>query len=694
MNISIYGANNKKSFTVCRKTLFIFCALMHVLSVYAEEQEPVDLYSLSLPELLKIKVDVVSRFSELPVEAAASVSHLDASEWQAFGAVRNSDAIGVLPGVMIYPSTGDFIAIRGYGQILSRRGIATLIDGVSVNDFAFGSSQVSMEHVSLGVLDSLDLIRGPGSVLYGTDAFHGTVSMNTYYREKADDAVRLSAGTEGESRGSWQFSQPFADGQYFNIALDKLNQHDSVHEHWYYGDDGKYFPGVTVNKDSRSEDTNLNTALLKWHNSHDDELFYQVSILHNQTDFSGFPGGGSVLGFVTEDTVGNDSRNNVYKFELERTLNPHWKLGGYGYYTDLNRDVDFQTSTLIGSTHSDVHKHGSQLYAKYLSTDETFRLFTGVEYGFQKIDDSYTRSFAENGTLQTIFPGLDNGLSRRVDSYLVQGRKDFSFIEIEIGARYDDYSDFGSQTTPRVALIKQLPDQQMVKLIYSESFRAAVSSEIEGSTFVRGDSGIKPETLDSYELVYSRQFEKMFVSGTLFKTRWTDGITVAPLIPAEPPFSSEYVNIADSESHGVELVLNYELGKWFFNTDLTYTHSKDTYRDIDYSAFPKYIWNTRINYNVDAANKLHITQRVRYDMTSGHNNYSEPNQQGENINTDLPAYWLVDLGFTHTFSPTLTGELVFKNVFDRDNWIPSVYNTPYGISEDQFSVLASLNLTF
>jgi outer membrane receptor for ferrienterochelin and colicin len=260
-----------------------------------------------------------------------------------------------------------------------------------------------------------------------------------------------------------------------------------------------------------------------------------------------------------------------------------------------------------------------------------------------------------------------------------------------VGVRYDDYSDFGSQTTPRIALIKKLPDQQIVKLIYSEAFRAAVSSEIEGSSIVRGDAGISPEKLESYELVYNRQFEQLFFSATLFKSKWKDGITIVPLSPPIPPFSSEYVNVADSESYGAELVLNYQTGKWLYNTDLTYTRSKDLYRDIDYSAFPKYIWNARVSYSLEAETKLHVTQRVRYDMTSGHNNFSAT---GEDLNSDLSPYWLVDLGVTHNFSPTISGEVVFKNVFDRDNWVPSVYNSPNGISEDSFSVLASINFSF
>jgi outer membrane cobalamin receptor len=506
--------------------------------------------------------------------------------------------------------------------------------------------------------------------------------------------LRLSAGSDHEARGSWQFSQSFGEGQFFNVALDQLDQHDSEREHWYYGTNGRYSPSAAEVKSERHEDTNVGTALFKWHNRRDDDLFYQFSLMHNETDFNGFPGGGSVLGFQTEDTVGNNSRNDVYRLELEQKINTNWKFGGYGYYTTLDRDIAFQTRTLTGSTHNEIHKHGSQLYAKFLSNDETLRVFSGVEYSYQNIDESFTRSFAADGSLQAIFPGADEGLSRRVDSYLLQARKDFSIIEAEVGVRYDDYSDFGSQTTPRVALIKTLPDQQIVKLIYSEAFRAAVSSEIEGSSIVRGDAGISPETLESLELVYSRQFEHVFVSTTFFKSKWQDGITIVPLTPPVLPFNSEYVNIADSESHGAELVLKYETGKWLYNTDLTYTDSEDLYRDIDYSAFPKYIWNARVSYSLEAETKVHVTQRVRYDMTSGHNNFSLPNQQGEDLNSDLSPYWLVDLGVTHNFSPAITGELVFKNVLDRDNWVPSVYNSPNGISEDSFSVLATINFSF
>lgn len=660
-------------------------------TVFAGQSE-LDFFDLSLEELLQVEVDVASKFSETQLEAAASVSHLDAQEWQAFGAVRNSDALSILPGVMIYPVTGDAIAIRGYGQILSRRGIATLIDGVSVNDFTFGSSQVSMEHVSLGVLDSMDVIRGPGSVLYGTDAFHGVVSLNTYYRESEDDQTRFSIGSDGEQRASWQFSETFADGHFVNLAIDKLNQDDARREHWYYGTNGKYALGVPLVKSHRDEDTDVGSALLKLHNRRDDDLFYQVSILHNQTEFSGFPGGGAVLGFVTEDTVGNRSRNQLYRLELEQLLNKNWKLGAYSFYTDLDRHIQFQTSSLIGNTHNDIHKHGAQIYAKYLSDDETFRFFTGVEYTYQSIDESYTKRYAADGRVLAQLPGADNGLSRRVNSFLFQARKEFPQFETELGVRLDEYSDFGQHTTPRLAFIKTLPDQQILKILYSQAFRAAVSAELKGSSFVRGDANIAPETIDTYELVYSRQYQDIFVTATLFKSQWKDGITVAPLDPAEqPPFTSEYVNLAESNSRGAELALSYVEGRWHLTTDLTYTRSKDEFRNIDYAAFPQYIWNSRVAYSFDSSTQLHLTQRVHHDMTSGHNNYSST---GDDLNRPLPCYWVFDVGLVKTFTPSLTGEIVLKNLFDRENWSPSVYNTPNGIRDNSFSALATLTLSF
>lgn len=680
--------------TAC-KTLRLTPVLLALQQTAAAAETPtVDYYDMSLAELLQVKIDVVSRFNETPVQAAASVSHLDASQWQAFGATRNSDALSILPGVMIYPSTGDAIAIRGYGQVASRRGIATLIDGISVNDISFGSAQVSMEHVSLGVLDSLDLIRGPGSVQYGTDAFHGVVSLNTYYRETADNRLRLSAGSEGEARGSWQFSQPFGDGQFFNVALDAFELRDDHRDHRVYGNNGIYSPSAGINKLERDEDTHLGTALLKWHNRRDAERFYQITLLHNNTDFSAYPGGGATLGFRTADEVGNDSYNTLYKLELEQRLDTAWSVGGYGYYSDLNRDIDYQYTTGIEVDHKEVHKHGAQLYAKYLSADQTLRLFSALEYGYQRVDDSYIRGFFDNGLVKSQSPGLDEGLHRRIDSILLQARKDFSLVELELGVRHDDYSDFGEQTTPRVALIKQFADRQTVKLIYANAFRAAVSAEILGNPVVRGDPGIDPETLDSWELVYSREFDKAFVALTLFKSQWQDGITQVPIV--DPVYRREYANTADSNSHGAELSFSYETGRWLLNTDITYSRSEDEYRDIDYTAFPTYIWNLRLSYNLDADTRLHLTQRVREDMTSGHNNFCVPPTCATRVdlNEDLATYWRVDIGVVRKLTPTLSAELVFNNLFDRNNYVPSVYNSPEGIVDDSASVLATLNLSF
>jgi len=662
--------------------------LFPILFITAKSKETsfkgVDLFDLTLEELTQVKISVVSNFNENIDDVMASVHHIDKKEWQVYGAIRNRDAITQLPSVINYTTLGgaDALAIRGYAQPLSVRGLATLIDGISMNNIATGTSQYGWEFISLGLVDNIDLVLGPGSVQNGSDAFHGTLSFNTYYREKNENKFYLFANSLNEQRATWQYSTNITKSaeHFINIAVDKINKNNTSREHWSYVGDNNQLTRVDL-----SENYNITNALFKLHNKAENKSTYQLKFLHSETLSSGFPGGGELLGFVTKDESGLDSEMNLLSADFNYSLSPEWDTGVKSHVMLLDRDINYQASAIVKATH-DINKLNAQIYSKYKNKDNTFRIFTSVEYSHQKI--KHARITLYNTEQQPIFSFKTNeeGFTRSITSVLLQGRQKFTSLntDIELGVRLDKYSDSGSITTPRIGIIKHWNDKkQKLKILYGNAFRAPVSAEIKGSTSVLGNPNIKPETIDMFEIIYSHQLEKGLAKFTLFKSSWKDGINVIPI--EDPLFASQYANIGAHQSQGIEVNYHYESESWRLNTDLSYTDSEDEFRKIKYTAYPKYIWNAQVDYIINSKSNIHIKHRILDGMTTGHN--SQDNQQ-------LPTYVRVDLGYQYQFSNKLSTNLAINNLFNHKNRMPSIFNSPKGVFTDEINIAAELNYQF
>ena len=117
------------------------------------------------------------------------------------------------------------MAIRGYSGVASARGIGTLLDGIPMNGPSFGSGQYTTQNIGLGVLERIEVIRGPGSALYGSDAFHGVIAMTAFESEK--DITRMSAegGIDNYYQTSLQHSSGFGNDARVNIAVAASGEH-------------------------------------------------------------------------------------------------------------------------------------------------------------------------------------------------------------------------------------------------------------------------------------------------------------------------------------------------------------------------------------------------------------------------------------------------------------------------------------
>ena len=173
--------------------------------------EQTDLSELKLTPLRQVAA--VSRLSESVEDAPSSVSIIDAQELRAFGYPTIAEALRGTRGFSVSNDSAYYsVAVRGLGQPNDYGNrVLILSDGASLNDNLLSSSYIGSDgRDDLHDVSRIEVVRGPGSLLYGTGAFSGLV--NLVPREKDDpNSVHGSVGTyyNGVLRGRLGFHYNF-----------------------------------------------------------------------------------------------------------------------------------------------------------------------------------------------------------------------------------------------------------------------------------------------------------------------------------------------------------------------------------------------------------------------------------------------------------------------------------------------------
>ena len=149
-------------------------------------------------------------------------------------------------------------------------------------------------------------------------------------------------------------------------------------------------------------------------------------------------------------------------------------------------------------------------------------------------------------------------------------------LRLTIGGRYDHYSDFGGQFSPRVGLNWDFAQNYYAKCLYGRAFRAPTFRELYDP--VRGSPDLKPVTNDNYELSFGVRFLPSFsaqVTGFYFEDN--NGIT--PDTSGTPP-SMQFINATKTKGKGVELQMKYDFGRGTY-LSMNYTYQNTELFDPD-----------------------------------------------------------------------------------------------------------------
>ena len=604
-------------------TLVCSSCLLASSVLAAQEEYSDDLLALSWEELTQVKVIIASGTEQTLEKAPATVTVITADEIKNTGAVNLTEVLETIPGIHI--NTNSFgnrplVHMRGTGSFQT----LLMINGNDTRDlmWAFG---IFWKGIPVSAIERIEVIRGPGSALYGADASAGVINVITKTAGKITDTeAGLRVGSFDsqsafmQSGGQWngfelgitaEFST--TDGYDPTIEQDKSLQYGKADYGWKNQDirfsiarENWQFLGNY----SRHDD--LQTGLTGAGNldpvtSADDERF-DFDLLYKNADFSQNWGVDAKLHYQDLDYDSNDG------FQ-ESPPDVQYPVGQLNHMSSSERQISIEGSAL----YSGFKQHSIRIGAGY-DWQDLYRVEQGVNFGIGPNGNPITPGSPIVEISDTPYAFAPER-TRKIHHLFLQDAWSFADDwELTIGARYDHYSDFGDTVNPRVALIWNTTAKLTTKFMYGQGFRAPSFQELYADTSrTLSNSKLDPEESETLELAFSYAASRDLQLGlNLFDFEITDFISkVSTGDPADS--RKRYQNTGKNKILGVEMEARWQATE---NLKLTanYTYrdpdhndyrrveepEQDAYLSSDWTFQPGWHWNLQANW---------IADRVRAD---------------------------------------------------------------------------------
>ena len=431
-----------------------------------------------------------SKHQQKVTEAPSSVSIITSDEIKKYGYRTLSDILQNVNGFFVtYDRDYSYLGVRGFnrpGDFNSR--ILLLIDGHRLNDNQYDQAGLGTEGVvDVDLIDRVEIIRGPSSSLYGTNAFFGVINIIT---KRGRDIKGVEVSTEVGSLNSYKGRVTY--GNRFQNGLEVLLSTSFYDSH---GHRRLFF------KEFNTPETNFGIA-----KNGDDDRFPYFFAKVSLADFSlqgGFLSRNKGYPTATYGAIFNTTRNRSldehgyvdlrYEHEFGQTLGLMTRVYYDRFYFRGNYLYDYGTSEdplrVLNQDHAVGEWWGTEVkLTKRLG--QRNKITAGVEYqgnfrqDIRNADDTPFR--------------LDFDVHKKSYNWALYFQDEITLFDnllLNAGIRYDYYDSFGGTLNPRFALIYNLK-QTTIKLLYGEAFRApSIYEKFYVGTGFKANANLKPETI-------------------------------------------------------------------------------------------------------------------------------------------------------------------------------------------------------
>lgn len=472
------------------------------------------------------EVNAASRSTENVDDAPSSVTIISRRELSALRYPTISEALRGVPGVYSWNDRSyQALGFRGLGRLGGYgNAVLVLVDGHPLNDDWLGSSYVGYDaRVGLEDVERIEVVRGPGSVLYGTNAFSGVINLVTRKATRRGGELGISTVESGVARGRIRANVPLgADSSLWASAAIARSSGRNF-----------YFPelGSARGNDGFEAGTLQGRYERRW----------LTAAWYLQTHHKRLPTGEYDTLLADPRTTQTDSRGS---FEVR--AEPKWSES-LRTLTRLHAnhyrfDGGFARAPADGGVERDAFR-GSWVGLEQrveLEPSRAFKLTLGGEGQLHFRVQQRARD--ESGSF------LDDSRPFEVGAaYALADVRPSERLHVSAGARLDAYSTFGRSISPRLAVVTKPYAGGSSKLMFGKAFRAPSVYELYyndgGFTQVQSPD-LGPESIYSLEVEHGHRFSPT-ISGTVaaFCNYAKDLITAAGEGDARAPFHYENARV-------------------------------------------------------------------------------------------------------------------------------------------------------
>ena len=492
-----------------------------------------------------------AKYDQKVNEAPAAVFIITADQIKKYGYRSLAQILDSVPGLFTSNDRNyGYLGFRGFnrpGDYTSR--VLLLVDNHRLNDAVYDEGGAGTEMpIDVDLIDRVEIIKGPGSSLYGTNAFFGVVNVITKRgRDIKGTEVSGEAGSFNTYRSRLTYGNKFSNG--VEMLLSGSFSDSEGHREISY-------PAFASTNNGIAKDADR------------DNLYYYTGKL-SYGDFTllgGHQWRKKNVPTASFGTVFNDNRQHtldertyldlVYQHELANQFNVKARVYYDRYYYRAHLPYDYAGT---GTPPFTINKDSTE--ADWWGTELmiTKRLFDSHKV---TIGAEYRDQFRLNQSNADIAPPSTYLDDKRQSSFIATYLQDewaiTDHLVLNAGVRHDQYSTFGGTTNPRAALISTW-DKTTFKLLYGQAFRAPNPYEqfyVTGTTF-KANPDIKPERIKTYELVVEQYLgNHLRALGSLYQYN-ISGLISQTTDPTDGKLF--YNNVDNILARGVELALE---GKW------------------------------------------------------------------------------------------------------------------------------------
>lgn len=694
------------------------------------EQDEISFYELEE----QFMVTVATKTKTTVQEAPSIVSVISSEEIADMGAENIMQVLNTVAGFDI--QTDNMMAVVGVRGIVSQWGdakVKIMIDGHSLQ-LLYGSVAFSNLLIPIDNVKQIEIIRGPGSALYGENAFAGVINIITKKAE-SPNAVSVSIGSYDAFKTSGQLNYRKDDFEFslYGDFHDSDGSGVTVEQDAAYTSFGKDFSAAPGEIDDWRKQAHIRT-FMKYKDFYYSN-YYDYTECGQKYGITYSLAPAEIYNWFLLQEVG-------YKRQLSDKLN----LSVKAYYDHVTSDNFFEfytgkTTPLFSAMNPDsepfpegeglkvetplkLSKAGGELFLDY-SLHPEITIAGGALYEYLKAFDTiakvntnitgrelivegityqplqYLGSFRDITDFADIHPDAD----RTVTAFYSQATFDiknlFSLdnigkgLSVTIGARYDNYDDMGSTTNPRIGIVYALNEKLYFKALYGRAFRPPSFLDMyahNNGSYV-GNPDLEPEKITTAEGMIGFDFSSSLkVLLTIFNNRTEDLITGV----STPQGGLTFLNVGKIESSGIEVELRTSFGKslyaylncTFLNTEdttnetISYTDPVTgsvkfyTQEDFKTGNFPDFMLNTGFTYGLTENIVAHVN--MNYRGKRDRSGLKKFDGDGNLINADIREaaddYFLLNAALTFKdFIPSMKGvsfQLSGYNLLDQDYVLP------------------------